>query len=224
MKPRAIIFDLDGTLINSLGDIADTMNHILAINNLPVHEEDQYRYFIGDGIQNLIIRALPEDYRSDKFVSEMHRSFEIEYRKRCLIKTRPYPGITNMLKALSIKGIKMAVLSNKSDEFTRYMVSELFPDNYFSAVMGSRNDTPRKPDPAGALMLAKQCGIEPVCCLFIGDSNIDMRTGTNAGMLPVGVLWGFRTEQELRDGGAESIVAHPGEILSFFPESLSDNT
>ncbi|PKL38978.1 MAG: HAD family hydrolase [Spirochaetae bacterium HGW-Spirochaetae-1] len=217
MKPCAVIFDLDGTLINSLGDIADTMNHILAINNLPVHEEDQYRYFIGDGLQNLIIRSLPEDYRSDKFVSEMHRAYGVEYRKRCLFKTRPYPGIVTMLETLSMKGIKMAVLSNKSDEFTRYMVSELFPDNFFSAVMGSRNDTPRKPDPAGALMLAKQCEIEPACCLFIGDSNIDMRTGTNAGMLPVGVLWGFRTEQELRDGGAGSIVTHPGEIMSFFP-------
>ncbi|HKA86666.1 MAG TPA: HAD family hydrolase [Haliangiales bacterium] len=207
---NAIIFDLDGTLVDSLADIAAAMNHALRSVGMPPHPLARYREIIGDGVRKLAERALPPG-RAD-LVDKILAVYRPYYDGHALDATRPYPGIPELVAAVRVP---MAVLSNKPDEPTRAIVDALFPGAPFRVVAGERPSTPRKPNPAGALAVAAALGVAPESCLFVGDSRTDMRTAVAAGMTPIGVAWGFRPPDELRDAGARAIVAAPAEILAW---------
>jgi len=211
--PRALIFDLDGTLLDSLEDLADAMNHVLGAAGLPTHAVAAYRYFVGDGIEMLVRRALPEGAADDATVARTVAAMGEEYDRRATRKTRPYPGIPELLDALFARGLPVAILSNKPHEATRQVVERLLPRWAFAAVRGARPEVPKKPHPAGALELASHLGVPPQDFLYLGDTGTDMRTARGAGMRAVGVLWGFRPAEELTAAGAEALVAAPGDLL-----------
>jgi phosphoglycolate phosphatase len=215
MKFKAVIFDLDGTLLDTLADLADAMNAVLAGNRLPTHPVDAYRYFVGEGIAQLVRRALPfevaDEADLDRFVGEMKR----EYRQRWTCRTRPYPGIPEMLAALCKSGLQLAVLSNKPDEAARHLVGSLLPDGAFRRILGAGTERPRKPDPAAALEIAAGLEIGPSEAVFVGDSSIDMQTAVRAGMFPAGVLWGFRSQAELSEAGARRFFEHPADVSAW---------
>ena len=214
MSFEAAIFDLDGTLLDTLEDIANSANQLLAERGFPEHPLEAYRMFVGDGVGMLIRRVLPERHRDQAMVTSCVEAFRRIYADNWNVKTRPYDGIPQMLDGFRDLRIRMAVLSNKPDDFTRLCVSELLSDWVFEIVQGSIAGVPRKPDPTSAKDIARRMGVAPDKFIYIGDTGIDMKTATNAGMHPVGVLWGFRGEEELRDNGAKAIVEHPGDLLA----------
>lgn len=214
MPYKAILFDLDGTLLDTLKDIGDAANRVLAGKGFPTHELNAYRYFVGDGTAMLIRRALLEENRNDDVIRACLTEFLEDYGRNWNVKTKPYEGIPEMLDALNDRGLKMAILSNKPHEFTKQCATELLSNWNFDVVIGQRDGAPPKPDPAGALEVAKRLNIPPADFLYIGDSGVDMKTAVASGMFPVGVLWGFRSMGELKDNGSLALVAHPSEILS----------
>ena len=213
MSYRAIIFDLDGTLLDSLEDLADSMNAVLARQQFPVHAVDRYRYFVGDGISELVKRVLPEQLRTDSLVADNIRWMSAEYEARWNKKTRPYPGIVELLAALTDAGLRMAVLSNKPDPFTKIMVPALLSGWHFDPILGARPGVPVKPDPQAALEIAVHLAVPPHEILYLGDTATDMRTAKAAGMMAVGVAWGFRPVEELQQHGAQRIIHYPTDLL-----------
>jgi len=213
MDRRAVIFDLDGTLLDTLDDLADSANHVLGEFGFPTHPVDAYRYFIGDGIGTLIRRILPENRRDEGTMNEVLLAYRGEYGRRWNVKTRPYEGIEALLDGLSARGVRLAILSNKPDEFARKCVDAMLPRWTFDLVQGERPDGPRKPDPAGALEIAARWGLPPSQVAYAGDTGTDMKTAAAAGMFAVGVLWGFRGEEELVAGGARVLIRRPCELL-----------
>lgn len=214
MTYKAIIFDLDGTLLNTLEDLADAVNRVLVGRGFPMHTLDEYRYFIGDGATMLITRALPEEQRNDDTIRACLEDFRQDYAQNWNVKTRPYDGIKEMLDALTARGLKIAVLSNKPHEPTKRCVVDLLPNWTFDVILGQRDAVYRKPDPAGALEVAERLNIPRADFLYLGDSAIDMKTAIAAGMFPVGVLWGFRSAEELLENGARALIKRPLEILN----------
>ena len=214
MPYKAILFDLDGTLLNTLEDLGDAVNRVLAAMRFPTHKLDEYRYFVGDGTAMLITRALPEEKRNDDTIRACLEAFRQDYGRNWKLKTRPYDGVTEMLDDLTAHGLKMAVLSNKSHEFTKRCVADLLPNWTFHVVLGQRDAVPLKPDPAGALEVAERLNIPPANFLYLGDSAVDMKTAIAAGMFPVGVLWGFRLAEELQENGAQALIERPSEVLN----------
>ena len=212
--PRALIFDLDGTLLDTLEDLADSGNVALAELGLPVHPVDAYRMFVGLGVAELVQRMLPEAHRDEATLRRAGGLLMAEYQQRWKLKTRPYPGIPEMLQDLLDLGLPISVLSNKPQDYTDLTVREFFPGLAFTFVRGARDDVPNKPHPAGALALAGELGLAPGAIAFVGDSATDMRTARGAGMLPVGVLWGFRDEAELCANGARHLLSAPAELLA----------
>lgn len=215
MPYRAILSDLDGTLLDTLEDISNAVNRVLAGKGFPTHELDVYRYFVGDGSAMLINRALPEEKRTDDVIRGCLKQFLEDYGRNLNIKTKPFEGIPEMLDALKDRGLKMAILSNKPHELTKQCATKLLSNWNFDVVIGQRNGVPPKPDPAGALEVADRLNIPPADFLYVGDSGVDMKTAAASGMFPVGVLWGFRSMGELKDNGSLALVDHPSEILSF---------
>ncbi len=214
-----VIFDLDGTLINSLADLADAANAALSRFGYPVHGLDAYRHFVGNGLETLMRRALPagEAERLGPGFAAVPDAMREIYGRAWDVKTTPYPGIPELAAALAARGIPSAVLSNKPDPWTGIVVRRFFPDVPFAAVHGALPDVPLKPDPAGALRTAAEMGLAPDRLFFVGDSNVDMLTAVRAGMFGVGVTWGFRDEQELREAGARAIINAPEELLRLLP-------
>ncbi|MDR3640494.1 MAG: HAD family hydrolase [Humidesulfovibrio sp.] len=210
---RAIIFDLDGTLLDTLADLADSGNATLAAIGLPGHPQDAYRYFVGLGIEELVRRMLPESRRDPETIKTASGIIAEEYQRRWKDKTRPYPGILELLEALRQRELPVCVLSNKPQPYTDLTVAEFFPGWPFTNVRGARPEVPNKPHPAGALALAAELGLAPGSIIFVGDSKTDMKTARGAGMLPVGVLWGFRDEAELVANGARHLIGKPAELL-----------
>lgn len=219
MQFKAILFDLDGTLLDTLEDLGNAVNCVLAKKGFPTHTMDTYRFMVGDGITMLMNRALPEDKRKEDIVHVCIREFLEEYDQNWNVKTKPYDGIAEMLDRLTLYGMKMAVLSNKPDEFTKRCVTELLPKWTFDIVMGQSNSFPLKPNPASAKEIARYLNITPSQFIYLGDTAIDMKTAIAAGMFPVGALWGFRTEKELLESGAKITIRKPQEILNF-PDSI----
>ena len=213
MNFGAAIFDLDGTLLNTLEDLADSMNCVLERNRLPQHEPAAYRYFVGEGIEMLVQRALPLDVTDpdvfQRFVGEMRN----EYARRWAAKTRPYAGVPEMLEAFSAAGLAMAVLTNKPDDATRQIIRRFLPDAPFRLIIGATPEKPKKPDPTVALEIADRLRLPPERFIFVGDTSIDMRTAVAAGMFPVGVLWGFRPGEELIAAGAKMLLERPADLL-----------
>jgi len=214
-NPKAIVFDLDGTLLNTLADLANAVNRALLHFDFPGHEKDAYRYFVGDGAKMLIKRALPETHRDNKYIEKCLNIFKKEYEKNWNDKTRLYPGIADLLDSLGSHGIKMAILSNKPHAFTQKCVKHYLSKWEFDVVMGQQESFPAKPDPSGALYIARQMKIEPASFCYAGDSAVDMKTARAAGMFPIGVLWGFRPLEELKANGAELLVNEPSRIVQY---------
>jgi phosphoglycolate phosphatase len=217
MPYRVLVSDLDGTLLDTLQDMADAVNLSLDRLGLPQHEVSAYRYFVGDGRRAMAMRALPEEYRTDEDMLErLLALISEEYDRRWIDHSVPYPGVPELLDTLSERGVRLSVLSNKPQVYTGPMVNQILSRWSFECVVGESAALPRKPDPAGALQIAERMGVSPQDCLYIGDSGVDMQTATASGMYPVGVLWGFRDADELLAGGAKVLAAHPRDILPLF--------
>ena len=215
MTYRAVLFDLDGTLLDTLGDIASAVNDALAGEGFPTHPIEAYREFIGDGVVTLIERALPvnKGKRDEGAIARCIAGYRSAYEREWNVRTRPYDGIPEMLDSLTSLGVAMGVLSNKPDDFTRLCVSKYLSTWPFRVVFGQREGVPRKPDPAGAIEAARGLGFEPGEVLYVGDTSVDMETGRRAGMRPIGVAWGFRSTEELWSTGAKAVIETPAELL-----------
>ncbi len=212
MKFNGVLFDLDGTLADSLDDIADSVNQVLRNHQFPAHSRDRIKSFIGNGIQNLVRSALPEAARDERTVTACHVMMMDVYSEHCLQKTRPFEGIPGLLDVLRLRGMKLGVLSNKADELTKKVVRELLPGR-FDAVMGLRPGERPKPDPAGALQISGALGVKPEELVLLGDMRVDMQTAKNAGMFGAGALWGFGTRDALIETGADRVLNHPMDLL-----------
>jgi phosphoglycolate phosphatase len=213
MAYRSVIFDLDGTLLDTLGDIASSANRVLARFGFPQHEVEAYKYFVGDGMEALAVRILPSSHRDTTTVAKVVACIDGEYSQHWADTTRPYEGIPEMLRVLTDHGIKMAVLSNKSDDSAKLTTSKLLPHWQFEVVLGVRPSVPRKPNPVAALEIAERLHILPRDFLYLGDADTDMKTAKAAGMCPIGVLWGFRTADELIASGANALIPNPTDLL-----------
>jgi len=213
MKYEAILFDLDGTLLNTLEDLGNSMNSVLERHRFPLHALEAYRYFVGDGIENLVLRAVPAGNRDPKTLTDCLEAMKEEYGRRWMEKTQPYPGIPQLLDELVRRSIKMAIFSNKQDELTQIAVEKFLSKWPFEMVAGARASAPKKPDPSVPLAMAQKMGVAPEASLYVGDTNTDMKTAKAAGMHAVGVLWGFRDADELLMNGARVLVKEPSEIL-----------
>ena len=210
----AVIFDLDGTLLDTLVDIADSANAVLAQQGCPIHTLDDYRRFIGDGVSILFQRALPAERNTPEMVNQCLQGFDLEYGARWHAATQPYDGVTQLLAELQHRAIPLAILSNKPDGFTKQCVARYFAAVPFVEVLGQRPHVPRKPDPAGAIELSEKLHVPPAQIWYLGDTPTDMQTARSAGMRAIGAAWGFRTADELRSAGASTIIAEPCELLA----------
>ncbi|MBN2745191.1 MAG: HAD family hydrolase [Bacteroidales bacterium] len=215
MKPpfKFYIFDLDGTLLNSLPDIANAVNEALIKFGLPVYQVDKYRFFVGNGIKVLAERVLPETFDFNlfpQFLAEVERQYALKQMEV----TRPYPGILQMLKTLNHHSIPVAIFSNKPDSFTQVVVKHFFSDIDFVEVAGAQENLPKKPDPTIVNLMIERVKISKEQVAFIGDTATDMKTAKNAGVYAIGVSWGFREIEELISTGADRIVHQPLEILN----------
>ncbi len=214
-RGRAVLFDLDGTLLDTLEDLADAMNAALATIGCPPHPVAAYRQFVGDGIHNAAARALPADRRDEPTVEAVVARMRVEYHQRQTAKTRPYPGIAELLDALTRRGMPRCVFSNKPDAATQQVVAALLGGWSFNPIRGARDDTPLKPAPDGALAVAAELGVPPREVVYLGDTDTDMRCAVAAGMIPLGAAWGFRDGDELLAAGAVAVVAAPLDVLDW---------
>ncbi len=210
---KAVLFDLDGTLLDTLEDLANSMNVILKAHGMNTFPVEDYKEFLGYGLEGLIRCVIPKAQVNDKLVHEYLADMKVEYGKRWAEKTRPYPGIPELLDELQRRGLKLVVLSNKMDDYTKIIIKTLLPDWKFNIVRGLKENSPPKPDPTSALQIADALKIAPKDFLFLGDTDIDMQTANAAGMYAVGVLWGFRTADELRENGAKILIESPLQVL-----------
>lgn len=214
---RAVVFDLDGTLLDTIEDIANSMNVALRGLGFPGHPVQDYLDYVGEGIEVMAVKALPETYRTGRYVAEAVRTMREEYAARWSLTSRPFRGIGEMLDRLVETGVRMSIMSNKLDPFTKAMAAKLLPDWSFDEVRGLSPDCPRKPDPEGAFRCARAMGASPEECIFVGDSAIDMQTAVRAGMAPFGVLWGYQDRARLLDGGARVLLSRPGDLMGYLP-------
>jgi phosphoglycolate phosphatase len=213
MTFKAVIFDLDGTLLDSIQDIADTMNLILKREGFPLHNLETYKTFVGNGVKKLIFRSLPEEHRKEEKIQEYVTLFREIYQQQWRNHTKLYPGIDGMLDLLKVNGVKMAILSNKPDEFTKTMTKEFLGAFDFEVVAGALPDVPKKPNPEAALRIRKKFNVWSKRTVFLGDSAIDMETAISAKMIPIGVSWGFRPKKELKKAGATDIIDYPFDLI-----------
>jgi phosphoglycolate phosphatase len=217
--PKAYIFDLDGTLIDSLADIAESINRMLDGRGYPRCAAGDFTQMIGDGMEKLVERALPEQARTESLILTCVEEYRAHYDQLWQDQTRPYAGIVEMLAALKARGVKLGVISNKAHRFTVPMTEHFFGPAVFDHILGQRAEVPRKPDAAGAHEMAAALGLATADLAYVGDSGIDMAFAKNAGMLGIGVSWGFRSVEELREHGADLIVNHPAELLTLAEEA-----
>ena len=216
MTVTTVVFDLDGTLLDTIEDIAVAVNQVLREWEMPVHPVDHYRQSIGDGIHLLIRRCLPEGERAPQIIQKGVDRYREIYQEHWDDRTKPFDGILTMLKATSAEGFKLGVLSNKLHAFTERCVTHYFSEISFHCIMGMHEAIRPKPDPAGALKLLKLLDSTPERTVYVGDSGVDMQTANATGMFAVGVLWGYRSQAELERNGANVLVSHPKELLDIF--------
>lgn len=212
MKISSIIFDLDGTLLDTIGGLKDTTNKVMQQFNFPLHSSADYKLFIGNGLRKLIERAVPfgtSQVTIDKCCEEFEKIYSRQWMSNCC----PYDGINAMLAALQNQGIPLAILSNKPHQFTTLFVEEFFPKGVFRAVFGQRDGFAKKPDPAMAQEIVKMLQVDSHSTLFVGDSGVDIQTGKNAKMKTAGVSWGFRPVEELLGNDPDILINHPIELL-----------
>lgn len=215
MSFSALIFDLDGTLADTQLDLANAMNRVLAKHDYPLHTPDEYKYLVGKGLRNLVKAALPLHAQTSHCIESCLAEMMDDYGRNYLIETHLYEGIPELLDILKARGFKLGVLSNKADEITQKIVERLFSNCTFDCVMGLSDAFPRKPETDSALYMCGELGVKPQEVLYIGDSGVDMELAQNADMYGIGVLWGFRTAEELKMNGAKQIIQNPQEILHY---------
>ncbi|MEM1441546.1 MAG: HAD family hydrolase, partial [Verrucomicrobiota bacterium] len=213
---KAVIFDLDGTLLDTLQDLGDSGNAVLEAKGFPTHPIDAYRTFIGNGMLNLVRDIFPYEHRpaigeeTDAVLAEYREAYGRNWQNT----TVAFPGIPELLDELGERGVPIGVLSNKAHDFTEKCVEAFLEGWKWDVVLGARDGVPKKPDPAGAIEAARVLGLSPSECCFLGDSDVDMMTAVNAGMHAVGVSWGFRPVEELKEAGAYVVLDAPGELLN----------
>ncbi len=209
---KAVIFDLDGTLVDSLADLATAVNRMLAANGYPLAPIEMFPLYIGDGMKKLVERAMPEAERTTENVERCAAEYLAQYERCWHAETHVYAGLAEVVAELQARGLRLAVLSNKPDRFTKLCAEHFFPAGTFEIVLGAREDVPRKPDPTAGLEIAALMGLRPDECAYVGDSGIDMEFGKRAGMWRVGVLWGFRDREEIIEHGAQILVERPSDL------------
>jgi phosphoglycolate phosphatase len=216
MNYQAVIFDLDGTLLNTLDDLMAAVNYGLGRLGLPPHGPEEFKYFVGSGRDVMAARALPQDKRDPETVRKLCEYVDSFYMEHWIDHTRPYTGIPELLNFLTARKLHMAVLSNKPHNFTVLNISKLLAPWHFEIVLGATDSMPKKPDCTSALHIARQLAIAPAEFVYLGDSDVDMETALNAGMYPVGACWGFRTVGELKASGAKKLIQKPLELMELF--------
>ena len=215
---HAVVFDLDGTLLDTLADIGESMNEVLEMRGYPSHPLESYREFIGDGVGLLAEQALPRAARDAATIADCVTAMRAVYGERWDRRTRPYDGVPEMLAALARAGLRLAVLSNKPHDMTQLVTARMLPDVSFEAVVGARPGVPRKPDPTAALAIASDLGVSPASIAYVGDTSTDMRTAVAAGMFAIGATWGFRTAAELKAAGADVLAERPADVFRWVGE------
>jgi phosphoglycolate phosphatase len=218
MRFRTVLFDLDGTLLDTLEDIAISANFALTTLGFNAESTEKYRYFVGEGVFKLFENIFAKTPQTQEVIQEAVRLFESHYAKQFNQNTKLYDGVSKMLTFLQTRGFKMAILSNKPDSFTKMCAVKYLRSWKFDVVFGARNGVPRKPHPQGALDISTLLEIEPHRCYYLGDTMIDMQTANSAGMIALGALWGFREEDELREHGAKHLVKTPSEVIKLLAE------
>ncbi|MDI6845885.1 MAG: HAD family hydrolase [Candidatus Saccharicenans sp.] len=213
MKFKGVIFDLDGTLLNTIEDITRTLNLVLTRHGFRQYSEEDCKLMVGEGMEVLIKRAVPEIADNPEAIQEIIREYRQEYTRTYRENSRPYPEIPEVLMALKKAGVKMAVLSNKSHEFTTRMTSELLPVE-FDLILGAQPGLPVKPDPEPLRVVLEKLGLQPEEVVYVGDTSVDMETARAAGVLAAGALWGFRSREELLESGAQVLLKTPRDLLS----------
>jgi len=214
---HAVIFDLDGTLFDSLLDLSEAMNQVLRERGLPIHPPDSYRYFVGDGMEKLVIRALPGKARHDRAtVAHCLTRMRTIYSQSWDRNSKLYPGIAALLDGLTARNLALAIFSNKPQELTTAIQNKFLATWPFHSVQGAGSGYPLKPDPAGAVAIARKLSLPPGEILYLGDTAVDMRTAQSAGMYSIGCLWGFRGKNELQEGGAQLLLNRPQELLEWW--------
>jgi phosphoglycolate phosphatase len=213
MAQKLAIFDLDGTLLDTIGDLAEACNYMLSLRNLGSHTREEYAKMVGNGILNLVKRALPEELRTEEYVAGAKADFLDFYTANIDRYTHPYEGIREVLHTLQDEGWTLAVASNKFDEGTQKLVHTIFPEVTFKAIYGNREGFPLKPDVALIQLIMNECNAERETTFMIGDSGVDIQTAKNGGVCSIGCTWGFRPRTELEEYHADYIVDTPAEIL-----------
>lgn len=211
---KGVIFDLDGTLADSIADIADSMNIVLKEQGFDTHDYETYKTYVGRGVRSLVQQALPEAHRDEETYEKSFQKMMTIYDDNCINKTCLYPGIADLLSELQARNIKIGVFSNKANELTQKVVEVLLKDWPIVMAIGAGGEIERKPDPQGALLIGEKMELEASDLMFIGDSGVDMQTAVNSGMHGVGVLWGFRDMEELLENGAKTILEHPMDLMN----------
>jgi phosphoglycolate phosphatase len=218
MSPiKGVIFDLDGTLLDTIEDITEASNRVFGAHGLAPFSAEEMKTLVGEGAEELVRKAFAargvpplDDAETAAFLRDYRGEYEACWRAR----SRPYPGVPELLAELCGRGLGTAVLSNKAQSFTVLMAEKLLAAHRFDVIHGARPGVPLKPDPAPALAIAAELGVRPAACAFVGDTGIDMATGRAAGMFAAGALWGFRTAEELRSSGADVLLAAPADLLN----------
>lgn len=219
---KAIIFDLDGTLLDSIADIAMATNKVLRQNDLPGHPVAKFVEFIGNGARRIVQRALPEHLKRDEaFVDEILEAYKVAYKENIVVESKLFDGIAELLKFLNKSGLPIAIFTNKPHDQTMLIADKLLRGFKFEVVLGQKDENPKKPDPFGALWIAEQLGVKPADVLFVGDSAVDVNTAKNAQMQMVGVSWGYSKENELEDAECETIVDTPSELKALIEKRMT---
>lgn len=211
---KAVIFDLDGTLLNTIDDLSDSVNFVLKKHKYPTFSIEEYKYKVGNGMRKLIERSLPETEQSEEKIEQILAEFMAYYGEHKMDKTAPYDGIEQLLKTLKQKGIKTAVVTNKAHISAKPLIDSVFK-NLFDEVAGQKEGVPTKPDPTAVLAVMKELKVKADECLYLGDSGVDMQTARNADVFGIGVLWGFRKAEELKENGAKALIKEPQEVLEY---------
>ena len=216
MKFKAIIFDLDGTLADTIEAIRDAINLTMQQYGYPQHTYEEIREYIGNGAKNLVLRSMPAEAASDAAQHErVFLTYQDNYDKGHLATDRCYDGIPALITALHASGVRLSVLSNKQDRHVQGLIAQLFPAGEFSVIMGQLDHLPKKPDPTVPLMIAEQLGVKPSECAFIGDSEVDVRTAKNAGMPAIAVSWGYRDRELLLAEAPDALLDTPSALSEF---------
>ncbi len=217
---KACVFDLDGTLVDTITDIANAGNYALTQFGFPIHPVQSYKGFIGDGLFNLVKRSLPEEHRDDKTVSTALEMLTKHYSEHLLDNSLPYDGIPELLLFLQSKDIDLNIVTNKYDNQAKSIATALFPDITFKNVLGARKDSKIKPDPSDTMFCINMSNAKPNDCVIIGDSNSDILTGKNAGLTTVSVTWGFRSVKFLQQFDPDFMFHNVADLYSFFKTSI----